>query len=198
MFFFQNHTCTCSLFADITATRNKYIVELPTNKVALKSLRFELFTVFNSKYFPYGHALTNYDRWFNATKPYAVKWTPSCYEPYVLIKTKYFPSFDERFVGYGFNKLQHTFRLAAEGFRFVVLPHDFVIHIPHEIYVFENDDPRRQICLHKVMANFFKDLSNNYGCRVKNYALAIANYLRKQAVPRSFTRLFCATLQTFH
>ena len=42
------------------------------------------------------------------------------------------PPFDERFVGYGKNKIQWVQHLRLRGFSFHVLPKAFVIHCPHE------------------------------------------------------------------
>ena len=41
------------------------------------------------------------------------------------------PLFDERFVGYGKNKIQFVQHLRLLGFQFFVLPSGFVIHVPH-------------------------------------------------------------------
>ena len=42
------------------------------------------------------------------------------------------PFFDERFVGYGKNKIQWIQHLRLLGFTFHVMPKIFVIHCPHE------------------------------------------------------------------
>eukprot|EP00559_Dactyliosolen_fragilissimus_P008950 CAMPEP_0184861532 /NCGR_PEP_ID=MMETSP0580-20130426/6198_1 /TAXON_ID=1118495 /ORGANISM="Dactyliosolen fragilissimus" /LENGTH=370 /DNA_ID=CAMNT_0027359063 /DNA_START=310 /DNA_END=1419 /DNA_ORIENTATION=- len=41
------------------------------------------------------------------------------------------PYFDERFHGYGKNKIQEIVHLRAKGYRFFVLPEGFIIHRPH-------------------------------------------------------------------
>jgi len=43
------------------------------------------------------------------------------------------PLWDERFVGYGYDKVSHTTRLHAAGYRFAVLPDVFIIHAEHGI-----------------------------------------------------------------
>lgn len=43
------------------------------------------------------------------------------------------PYYDERFVGYGWNKIQWIQHLRNAGFLFWVLPAGFLIHVPHEL-----------------------------------------------------------------
>lgn len=63
------------------------------------------------------------------------------YEPYIVIpwcpstKTSHAPPltpyYDERFYGYGKNKIQHISHLRFRGVPFFVLPQGFVVHHPH-------------------------------------------------------------------
>merc|ERR1712100_560365 len=54
------------------------------------------------------------------------------YEPFVALrKAADTPPFDERFVGYGKNKVQHLVHLRHAGYRFEVLGGGFVLHFPH-------------------------------------------------------------------
>lgn len=39
--------------------------------------------------------------------------------------------FDERYVGFGWNKISHVRALAAANIRFVVAPGVFIVHLPH-------------------------------------------------------------------
>jgi hypothetical protein len=39
--------------------------------------------------------------------------------------------YDERFAGYGKNKIELVMRLRARGWRFLVLPRSFAVHVPH-------------------------------------------------------------------
>lgn len=76
-----------------------------------------------------GHLFTNNARWLESAKPYYVHWG-EWYEPYLLVRKSQidFDWFDERFFDRGRNKCIFSFELYARGFRFVVLPHEFVIH----------------------------------------------------------------------
>jgi hypothetical protein len=49
------------------------------------------------------------------------------------------PLFDERFVGYGKNKIQWIQHLRLSGFEFYVVPRAFVMHCPHEVSAARND-----------------------------------------------------------
>ena len=42
-----------------------------------------------------------------------------CYEPYVIGSRRLLPRYDERFRGYGMNKIQHLYACHAAGLRFV-------------------------------------------------------------------------------
>lgn len=52
------------------------------------------------------------------------------FEPYVVVP-KNVPEYDERFVGFGWNKVSHILELDAQGYEFTVLPNAFIIHMPH-------------------------------------------------------------------
>jgi hypothetical protein len=55
----------------------------------------------------------------------------SRYEPYIVLPVKGSPRYDERFVGYGKNKIEYIHHLRYQGFQFAVLPREFLIHFPH-------------------------------------------------------------------
>lgn len=56
---------------------------------------------------------------------------PQGYEPYLLLHRDHLPWYDERFRGYGWDKVVHTFHLANLGLEFVVHPTAFLVHVPH-------------------------------------------------------------------
>ena len=100
------------------------------------------------------HHSTNYDKWWGSTSPERIKCFTSLrrgphlacsprlhprhprghagrYEPYLVVRKEGTPLFDERFVGYGKNKIQHVSHLRKIGFAFAVLPRQFLVHVPH-------------------------------------------------------------------
>lgn len=80
------------------------------------------------------HFTTNYERWWQSERPSRISCFHSLrYEPYLVVpRGGATPDFDERFVGYGKNKIQWIQHLRLLGFTFHVLPKAFVIHCPHE------------------------------------------------------------------
>jgi glycosyltransferase-like protein LARGE len=73
---------------------------------------------------------TNLPVWYVTDEPYTIKYEED-YEPYIVAPTALIPKFDERFVYYGYDKIQHIYHLYYSGFRFNVLPNHFIIHYPH-------------------------------------------------------------------
>lgn len=107
-----------------------YRVNLPSNKSQLTSMldTGELFT-FREHIWKKGHTQTNFEHWKRTKKPYRVKWAED-FEPYFIVNhnvTRY----DERFVGFGWNKVSHVMELAAQGYELVVLPEAYMVHMPH-------------------------------------------------------------------
>ena len=112
---------------------------------------------------PQGHEPTNYDHWKTAVRPYRISWAPN-YEPYVVL-LRPFPSYDNRFVGFGWNKVSHITELHYAGYEFVVLPDAFVIHTPHtpslDISNFRTDAVYRD-CLQILKKEFQEELYVKY------------------------------------
>lgn len=69
--------------------------------------------------------------WFKATSPYPARFKMG-YEPYVLVSRSMVPLYDERFRGYGFDKVMHIWQMHVQGFHFVMHPSAFVVHRPHK------------------------------------------------------------------
>lgn len=53
------------------------------------------------------------------------------YEPYGIIRRDMYPAYDERFNGYGFNKISWAFGAELAGWRILVLPEAFLTHLNH-------------------------------------------------------------------
>jgi len=109
-----------------------------------------------------GHKATNYTKWVTASHSYVINWVKD-YEPYVLVRSNVV-RYDERFMGYGFNKLTHIAELGAQCYEFVVLPDHFLIHYPHPL----SADRLKvvgffKICLKDMYLKTLEELSVKYG-----------------------------------
>jgi glycosyltransferase-like protein LARGE len=77
-----------------------------------------------------GHGATNYTRWFASAEGYPIE-PERGYEPFVLVSRLHVPWFDERFRGYGWDKITHIFHMLSTGFTLVAHPSAWVVHRPH-------------------------------------------------------------------
>lgn len=84
---------------------------------------------------PSGHFSTDYKSWAGQSQ-YEIRplqcFHSQRYEPYIVLNKCGVPKFDERFTGYGKNKIQHLYHLRWRGFRFAVAPRVFLTHVPHD------------------------------------------------------------------
>jgi hypothetical protein len=81
---------------------------------------------------PHAHVrFTDYESWLTATewsvRPYAYPW-----EPYMIFKPACAPRFDETFIYYGDDKVQHAMHMSYHRFWYYVVPFHFVVHVPHD------------------------------------------------------------------
>ncbi|CAN7983365.1 unnamed protein product [Ixodes pacificus] len=82
---------------------------------------------------PDSHQSTDYWKWYRTDRPYPVRMFVDMFEPYVVVKNvPQLPLYDERFTGYGSNKMTHTAELFAAGYVFFVLPDVWLVHVPHK------------------------------------------------------------------
>ena len=58
-----------------------------------------------AEFYPVGHRSTDYPKFFSSSAPYAVKFKTG-YEPYILVSRRAMPWYDERFRGYGWDKVR--------------------------------------------------------------------------------------------
>ncbi|CAE7516044.1 Large2 [Symbiodinium sp. KB8] len=104
---------------------------------------------FHVSHFPCGHRATDFDRWLGVSKvesPDAGNFSQHAhgvdaylihyeehFEPYVVVPRQSAPAYDERFRGYGLNKISHLYELSQRGFRFRTCAHPeaFVVAAKH-------------------------------------------------------------------
>jgi len=87
------------------------------------------------KHFPFSHTSTDYEKVFE-TQANDIRMLECIeserYEPYLVMRySAVVPYFDERFVGYGLNKIQWLWTLRMLGFRWGVAPQSFLFHVKH-------------------------------------------------------------------
>ncbi|KAK8808485.1 hypothetical protein WA158_008386 [Blastocystis sp. Blastoise] len=88
-------------------------------------------------------------------------------EPYVVVKrSEYLPLFDERFIDYGFNKIQYIDHLRRIGFKFAVLSQQFAFDIPHPSSNYAKKwrlqwDTNNEVTMKVVYDLFKKELENS-------------------------------------
>ena len=134
----------------------------PTDKAMLLKQMKESFVRPFHPYFR-GHTPTNYRKWVEASDPYVTRWVKD-YEPYVLVRSNVV-RYDQRFMGYGFNKISHIAELKAQGYEFVVLPDPYLIHYPHSHseYRLQITGFLKQCMKHMYVKTFFDELCAKYG-----------------------------------
>uniref|UniRef100_A0A8C5DJH9 LARGE xylosyl- and glucuronyltransferase 2 n=1 Tax=Gouania willdenowi TaxID=441366 RepID=A0A8C5DJH9_GOUWI len=155
----------------------RYRLSFPKSKAELLSM-LDMGTLYTFRYhvWPKGHAPTNYAKWRTATTPYRVEWEAD-FEPYVVVRRDC-PEYDQRFVGFGWNKVSHVMELDAQEFDLMVLPNAFMIHMPHapsfDISKFRSSSGYRN-CLNTLKDEFHQDLSRKYGSAALKYLTAQRN-----------------------
>ncbi|KAH9488917.1 LARGE xylosyl- and glucuronyltransferase 1 [Bulinus truncatus] len=149
----------------------RYRLQFPKSKTELLSM-LDMGTLFTFRYhvWPKGHEPTNFAKWRTATTPYTVRWEQD-FEPYVVVRRD-IPLYDQRFLGFGWNKVSHIMELDAQGYEFLVLPNAFIIHMPHapsfDIAKFRSSSLYRR-CLKILKGEFQRDLSKKYGIKALKY-----------------------------
>ncbi len=94
------------------------------------------------------------------------------YEPYVVLRwcqsgAPVAPYYDERFHGYGKNKIELVSHLRKQGYQFDILPEGFIVHNPHlESSIKETWNDRKGSELHssmdKLYSTFLEELDTMY------------------------------------
>ena len=75
------------------------------SKAELKGMFDEGKIIQFADFYPPGHGSTNYKKWFTFSEPYPITYKIG-YEPYVLVNRRMVPWYDERFRGYGWDKVR--------------------------------------------------------------------------------------------
>ena len=115
-----------------------------------------------------GHHSTRSDEWITSTELRRLECLDSLrYEPYVVLERCPAPFYDERFHGYGKNKIEYIQHLRLSGYEFAVVPEAFVVHVPHqESTVKEEWKDTKSSSLHKDMdklyPQFLRELMQKY------------------------------------
>lgn len=142
----------------------QYRFEFPVNKAELlMQLNLGSISMFREQLWPRGHAPTDYSRWKIATKPYKVEWQPD-YEPFI-VTSKDVPRFDERFVGFGWNKVESITHLAALGYEFIVLPEAFLVHKFHSAsydIIKHRESIKYRACIRYLKKQYLEELRSKY------------------------------------
>ncbi|KAL3981850.1 Glycosyl-transferase for dystroglycan family protein [Acanthocheilonema viteae] len=134
----------------VPLTKNELLIELDAQRIQ----------IFRRNLWIQGHAATDYNHWRHADQEYSVSWKTD-YEPYVVVKRNGLPPYDQRFVGFGWNKVSHVMSLNAAGYEFTILPDAFIIHQPHFLsfeMIRYRSLPTYRKCLKALKGEFVRDL----------------------------------------
>lgn len=139
---------------------------------------------FHQSHFPQGHGPTKFDTfWEKSLHPDSIAknsedyfWNESydinyedLFEPYIVMTSGKVPLYDERFQGYGLNKVSHLASVSKIKGEFLVLPGVFVIAPVHErsdawgkIYGGSQSEDKKfnQLALKGLYYNFKKNLED--------------------------------------
>lgn len=86
---------------------------------------------FQVSQYPAGHSPTDFGKWISTIEAYNIEYLKG-FEPYIMISRRYVPWYDERFRGYGRDKIVHLTHLAEQlEIKMRVHRSGFVIHSPH-------------------------------------------------------------------
>jgi len=121
----------CSSKADCMEISSYVPKKIPDLQNCLDRHKCHIFDPSN----PTGHSTTGYSEWCYQTFDELRKlqcFRSNRYEPYFVLRmNKNMPLYDERFHGYGKNKIQYVSNLRYLGWIFYVIPESFLVHVPH-------------------------------------------------------------------
>jgi len=106
---------------------------MPADKSALvRAVSARVLQQVHAKKYAPAHNAINYTRWLATSSAYTIRYEHE-FEPYFVARIDGLPPWDERFVGYGYDKVVHVLTMAVMGFELVVQPHLFIAHYDHGV-----------------------------------------------------------------
>ena len=175
----QRRVIVCPAFE---STNDNHAQTVTSLRVLVEARQAEGFHI---SHFPQGHTPTQFDKFWKKSlecdgKPPDEYWEKSykiqyekLFEPYIIMVSADVPLYDERFQGYGLNKVSHLATVAAhKGEQFFVLPGVFLLASAHERseswsnrYGTRSDDETKfnQLVLKGLYYNFMKNLEDGNG-----------------------------------
>ncbi|EFO89717.1 CRE-LGE-1 protein [Caenorhabditis remanei] len=140
-----------------------------TKEQLVKAFFKKKINVFRGITWPSAHNSTNVAEWIIAEDVYSVNYEKN-YEPYFIIKKSSCPMYDQRFGGFGWNKVTHVLQLRMMNYTFKVSPTSFMIHQNHNISnsLFRwRHDSHYQKCLHYLKKQFVLETADELGLELK-------------------------------
>jgi len=133
------------------------------------------------------HSTTDSKRWMGELEVRPIDcFRSNRYEPYVVVRAdrRVVPPYDERFVGYGKNKIQHVSHLRRMGFLFAVLPRQFLVHVPHPRSRDKStwlNSFRTHQAVDRLYDSFLRELDESYGGATR---VNLCTYARRMRRPQ--------------
>jgi hypothetical protein len=111
---------------------------------------------FHVEIFPPGHGPTKFETWVTTLNPYQVEYAPR-FEPYFVVnKQNGLPPFWEYFQGW-------VAELHAAGWKFVVAPNSFLVHIDHDYSTNKSSRTIRDNMAEEFVLGFVPYIKKEYG-----------------------------------
>ncbi|CAA91997.4 Glycosyltransferase-like protein LARGE [Caenorhabditis elegans] len=142
---------------------------LSRKDLVIEHLLNKTIQTFRETIWPSSHVPTNISKWIKSNRTYMVNYEKN-YEPYFVIKKEECPFYDQRFGGFGWNKVTHVMQLKMMNYKFLVSPTSFMIHQNHNASKSLKRwrrDPHYQKCLHTLKNKFMKKTASRLGIKLR-------------------------------